>query len=255
VNQCATIAAMTLREAARNRLHWLLLLLAVCAAGLAGLLQQLTLTETRETQALLLSAVLRLAGAGIVACFVVTSMVREAQDGSMQWLLALPIARPVWLLGRLAGFGLFAASVACVAALLCAPFAAMADLGHWTFSLLLELWLLAAFAAFAALSLRHPVPALALVAGFYLLARSTATLGALGRTRDGAATDGLPGGLAWALDALQLLLPRLDLYARGEWLAYGVRDSGLGALAAQAAIYIALLLAAALFDLHRKEVG
>ena len=243
------IAANTLLEALRSRLHWLLLLLGICAIGLGGLLQQLALTETRETQALLLGAGLRLAASGVVASFVVTSMVREAQDGSLQLLLALPIARGAWLAGRALGFAAFALLAAGWCALPCLPFAAAGDVGAWAFALALELLVVAAFAAFAALSLRHPVPALALVAAFYLLARSANTLALLGRD-----ASGMLRGLGQVLDSLVLLLPRLDSFARADWLAYGSSQAALPALCAQALLYIVLLLAAAAFDLRRKEL-
>ena len=245
------IAANTLLEALRSRLHWLLLLLGVCAIGLGGLLQQLALTETRETQALLLGAGLRLAASGVVASFVVTSMVREAQDGSLQLLLALPIARGAWLAGRALGFAAFALLAAAWCALPCLPFAAAGDVGAWAAALALELLVVAAFAAFAALSLRHPVPALALVAAFYLLARSANTLALLGRDASG---SGMLHGLGKVLDALVLLLPRLDSFARADWLAYGSSQAALPALCGQALLYIVLLLAAATFDLRRKEL-
>ena len=71
--------------------------------------------------------------------------------------------------------------------------------------------------------------------------------------------DNRNGSVQYALntgiDALALLLPHLDRFTRGDWLVYhdgGVAD--LAGIAAQTAIYVALLAAAALFDLYRKPV-
>ena len=48
--QIRTIAHYTLLEALRNRLVWLLLLVALAGVGFSGFLEELALTEKRETQ-------------------------------------------------------------------------------------------------------------------------------------------------------------------------------------------------------------
>lgn len=103
-----TIARYTLLEALRNRLLWLLLTMALGAVGISGFLNELALTESRELQAALLGAVLRLAAVFLIATFVVTSMVREANDKGLELLMALPLPRAVYLLGKLAGFAALA---------------------------------------------------------------------------------------------------------------------------------------------------
>jgi hypothetical protein len=58
-----------------------------------------------------------------------------------------------------------------------------------------------------------------------------------------------------ALAAIAFLLPRMDQFTRTEWLLYSTATaSELLALAAQSAIYFGLLLAAALFDFHRRNL-
>jgi len=57
------------------------------------------------------------------------------------------------------------------------------------------------------------------------------------------------------IDGLALLLPHLNQFTRSDWLVYHSGSSAeLGMIAAQTAIYVALLAAAALFDLHRKDI-
>lgn len=56
-------------------------------------------------------------------------------------------------------------------------------------------------------------------------------------------------------DGLALLLPHLDRFTRSDWLVY--HDGGaadLLAIAVQTAIYVALMAAAGLFDLYRKQI-
>ena len=104
----ATIARYTLLEALRNRLLWLLLILALGAVAVSGFLNALALTESRQLQAALLGAVLRLAAVFLIATFVVTSMAREASDKGLELLLALPVPRAVYLFGKLAGYAALA---------------------------------------------------------------------------------------------------------------------------------------------------
>ncbi len=61
--QASTIAYYTLLEALRNRLMWLLGLVAVVGMGLSGFLGDLAVTEQQETRVALLAAFLRFAAA------------------------------------------------------------------------------------------------------------------------------------------------------------------------------------------------
>ncbi|AXA91056.1 ABC transporter permease [Massilia sp. YMA4] len=240
------VAADTVREALRGRLPWLLAALLLGGAGLSGFIGALALTDTRATQAALLAALLRCAGAATVAVFTVASVVRERHDKQAEMLLALPAGRAAWLLGRLAGFALLAGLVALPAALLALGHAAPAQAALWALGVLCELWIVAAFALFCALGLGHAAPALCATLGFYLLARVAGILQALAHDATSLARA--------AADGIAFLLPRLDTFARAEWLLYdtgGAADAA--AMLGQTAIYLALLAAASLVDLQRRE--
>ncbi|MDC8759876.1 ABC transporter permease subunit [Janthinobacterium fluminis] len=249
-----TIAAYTLREALRNRLLWLLLLAALGAVGLSGFLHELALTESRQVQAALLAAVLRLAGVFLIAAFVVTSMVREANDKGLELLLALPLPRAAYLGGKLAGYAALALLPALLFGALAACVAAPAQAALWGLSLLCELWIVAAFSLLCALSFNQVLPALAGAAGFYLLARAIGALQLLGHGRAGA-HSAAQQAISAGLDVVAAVLPALHTYTRSEWLLYDTGDAAaLLAIAAQTAVYVGLLACAALFDLYRKSV-
>ena len=253
VRVARAIAFDTVREAWRGRLLWLLAALAAGGFALSAFLGALALTETRQTQAALLAALLRLACAGIVAVFVVASIVREAHDKQAEMLLALPVGRGAWLLGRLAGFALLAVLVALPAGLLAATLADLAQAALWTAGLLCELWIVATFAAFCALGMGHAAPALCATAGFYVLARGAAVLQWLAHDAGRHAPDAGQRFMAAGADAIAFVLPRLDAFARAEWLLYGTGTAAqLAGVLAQTAIYLALLAAACLVDLHRR---
>ena len=98
------------------------------------------------------------------------------------------------------------------------------------------------------------LPALAAAFAFYMLARAIGTLQLLGHGASAAQSAGQQA-LNTAIDGLALLLPHLDRFTRSDWLVY--HDGGaadLLAIAAQTVIYVALMAAAGLFDLYRKQI-
>lgn len=249
----ATIARHTVLEALHNRLLWVLLAIALAAAGLAGFLQEVALAEGRALQASVLAAALRLAGVFLVATFVVTSMVRESGDKTMELILGLPIPRAAYLLGKLGGFGAAALLPAILFGALAALFAPAAGALAWTLSFLCELWIVAAFSLLCVLSFSQVLPALAASASFYVLARAAGSLQLMG----GAQGDPSFGQRAMGaiVDLIAALLPHLDRFTRTEWLLYQSASAGqVLAVLAQTAIYVTLLASAALFDLYRKNI-
>ena len=237
----------------RSRLPWLFVLAGCAALALAGFLQQLALTESGAVQAAILSALLRLVAVFLLVSFVVFSLAREAADKGQELLLALPMPRAVYVLGKLAGFGALALLPALLFGLLtcCGRRPRKARCGP--ISLLGELWIMAAFSLLCALGLPHALPALAASGGFYVLARSVGSLQLL--------AHGIPARMMAAgkpspvpSTLLALLLPNLDHFTRSEWLLYATGDwQALGLVAAQTAIYVGLLATCALCDFYRKS--
>ena len=248
------IAAYTLLEALRNRLLWLLGIITLAAIGVTGFLQELALTESRQIQVALLAALLRFAAVFLSATFVITSMQREANDKGLELFLALPVPRAAYLLGKLAGFAALAVLPALLFGALCLFFAPLGQVALWSVSLLWESWIVAAFSLLCVLSLRQVAPALAAVAGFYLLARSVGSLQLMAHGPPGTHASS-QHALQAGIDVIAALLPRLDLFTRTEWLVYHTGSvQALLELGLHSAIYLSLLTAAALFDLYRKNI-
>ena len=254
LSQSKTIAFYTFLEAVRNRLMWLVLLVAVAGIGISGFLNEVAITESRQIQVALLAAFLRFSAVFLISTFVVTSMVREFNDKGLDLLLALPLPRAGYLLGKLAGFAALAVMPALLFGALTLFFSPPLQALLWTVSLVCELWLVAAFSLLCILTFNQVMAALSAVMAFYLLARSITALQLIGH----APVNGESLSqrvITFVIDAISTLLPHLDGFTRTEWLAYHTGAwSALVPLLAQTAIYLVLLTGAALFDLYRRNL-
>jgi ABC-type transport system involved in multi-copper enzyme maturation permease subunit len=250
----AILARLVLLEARRGGLPWLATGSIALALAAAAFLSQVALTEGRELQAAVLAALLRACAVFLVAAQVVASVLREIDDKALELMLSLPLPRATYYLGRLAGFAAAGIVLAAAFALPLLAFAAPGAVALWALSLACETVLVAAAALFFAMTIARLVPAIAAVAGLYLLARSMAAIQAIAASplAESTTTNRLARA---AVDAVAMLLPRLDAATRTEWLLYGppAADAYAWALAGLA-LYALLLVAAGLFDFYRRGV-
>jgi len=250
----ATLARAVLLEARRGGLPWLAAGCIVVALALAAFLSQVALTESLALQAAVVAAVLRACAVFLIAAQVASSTLREMNDKGLELMLSLPLSRSSQYLGRLAGFAACAVALAAAFALPLLLWAPASAVALWGASLACEAALVAAAALFFAMSLAQLVPAIAATAGLYLLARSIAAIQAI--AGGPAAEASLAAELARrAVDAIALLLPKLDAATRTEWLIYGAPSASAYAWALGGLlVYALLLIFAGLFDFHRKNV-
>ncbi|MEW6687767.1 MAG: ABC transporter permease subunit [Pseudomonadota bacterium] len=254
LRSAAVVARYVLVEALRSGLPWLAAACLLAALGLAAFLSQVAITEGAALQAATAAALLRACAAFLVAAHVVASVAREASDKGLELALALPISRPAFYLGKLLGFACTGAILATLFALPLLAWARPADLAAWWVSLAAEAALMAAAALFFASALSQTVAAITAAAGLYLLSRTMAAIQAI--AGGPLAEDTLAASAARrVLDALALLLPRLDAVTRGDWLLYGAPGAAQITLALGGlALYIVLLAAAGLFDFSRRNL-
>jgi hypothetical protein len=254
IGPAATVARYVLVEAWRSGLPWLAAACLLAALGLSGFLSQVAITEGAALQAAASAALLRGCAMFLIAAHVVASVVREANDKGLELALALPISRAAWYLGKLVGFAGVGAVLAALFALALFAWAAPADLAAWGLALAAEAALVAAAALFFGCALGQTVTAIAATAGLYLLARAISAVQAIASGPLAGDSFADQAG-RWLIDALALLLPRLDAVARGDWLLYGAPPAGELALAlAGLALYVLLLAAAGLFDMSRRNL-
>jgi ABC-type transport system involved in multi-copper enzyme maturation permease subunit len=250
-----TLARYTLLEALRTRLPWLFVIALAAVYGVAYFAQQLAITESARMQIVFGAAASRLVAVFVLSLYILTSVVREFNDKGLELTLSFDLPRSGYILGRLAGFTLIALAMALLAGipqLILAPITAALQ---WSCSLALELALVAALSLFCVMTFTQLMPAASFVAGFYLLARTLSSVRLISDTSvvgDNALSRQLMG---WLVDTLALVLPALDRYSQSAWLVDGAAGwSVIGNCALQAALYTALLIAAAMFDFYRRNL-
>ena len=249
-----TVAGTTVLEAMRNRLAWLAAAVVGVSLALAQFLNQVAIAESLQIQLALLAALLRVAAVFIVATFVITSMVREANDKVTELLLSQPVPRSTYFLAKLAGYALVAAALAVGLALPLALFANTPGVLIWAASLMCELMIVASVSLFCVVSLTQVLSAFAATAGFYLLSRSMAAMQVIASAsvaNEHALADTV---ITAVVNAIALILPGIDRMTRTDWLLGATPGTGeaLGLLG-QSLLYVVLISSAALFDLHRKN--
>ena len=168
-------------------------------------------------------------------------------------MLSLDLPRSNYLAGKFLGY---AGVCLCCGLIVALPLLFVSDSGSvlvWTYTLVLELWIVAAFALFCMTTFSQLLPAATFVLAFYLLARSIDAIQLISTS-----TLAQPGWVtefgALLADTIALVMPGLDTFTQTAWLIdTPINSLPVTAATGQAVVYIFLLLLAAMFDLHRKN--
>jgi len=249
-----TIAKFTIIESMRNRLLWLSLLVLAISFGLVEFIGELAITEHRVTQVSILAALLRINAVIMIALFVVSTMLRELNDKTLEMIVAMPIARSSYYLGKLIGFIHLALIVTVCFSMLLLLYASGSQVLIWSISLLLELVLIVVLALVMIFTFRQMPIALTGVFVFYAASRAIASFHLMAMYPVIAHSSVSQKFIERFIEVLTWLLPDLHLFTQTEWLAYNTgRFEMLLPLLTQTLIYVILLSAIALFDFYRKN--
>jgi ABC-type transport system involved in multi-copper enzyme maturation permease subunit len=248
------IARYTVLEAWRNRLFALTVVAVTLLTLLSLFARELAVTESGRLQTAILAATLRVASVFLIALYILNGLTREFNDKILELMLSLDLQRPAYLMGKFLGFAIVALAVAAIVTVPVAVLAPTHAALAWGCSLALELLIIAALSVFCITTFTQLLPAAAFVSAFYLLARSITAI----QLMSGSSLLGVDGfgqkASAMLADALAIALPRMDAFTQTAWL---VNDAGaqpaLLNIVLQTAVYVVLVLAAAMFDLYRKN--
>lgn len=254
LSQILTISKFTFIEALRNRVLLLTFLVIGISFSLVEFVGDLTITEHRVTQVAILAAFLRICAVGIVALFVVSSAIRELHDKTLEMILAMPISRSSYYLGKLIGYCFVAALVSLIISLLLLVYAEPEQVIIWMVSLFLELMLVVALSLVMLFTFNQIPSALVSVFIIYGASRIITSILLISEFPIVAHTTMAQQFMSGFIELLTWVLPDLHRFTQIEWLAYNTAEwSTLLSLFTQAIIYLVLLSFVALFDFYRKN--
>ncbi len=209
--------------------------------------QEMTLTFASGSARLIL-----MVGLIVFVCF----HIRNAFDTKeIDVIMSRPISRSNLVIAYWLGF-------AFVALLLTIPVVGLigligvpnwAGFAGWGLSLLLETFLVVALALFSAFTLKSAVTSVIATMGFYVLSRMMAFF-VITSQSGMVATDAKYTVLKYALVGISTIVPRLDFFAKSEWLVYGFNSNQEWMMfIVQVLIFVPLLVLASIADFRRKQ--
>lgn len=253
-SQILTISRFTIIESLRNRLLLLSFLVIGISFALVEFIGDLAITEHRITQVAILAAFLRMSAVVMLTLFVVSSTVRELHDKTLEMILAMPIRRGSYYLGKLIGYFYIAALVAVFFAALLMLYADAEQVFIWMISLFFELVLVVALSLVMLFTFNQVPSALTAVFIFYGASRIVTSIFLMAKFPIIAHTSMGQQFMDAFIELLTWLLPDLHRFTQTEWLAYNTGDwSTLLPLLGQTVIYLVFLSFIALFDFYRKN--
>lgn len=230
------------------------LLVVGISFGLVEFIGDLAITEHRATQVAVLAAFLRLSAVVIVAMFVVSSTIRELQDKTLEIILAMPIHRGVYYLGKLLGFIQVALFIGVLMAGMMFFYAPTEQVVIWCISLILELILVVAFALVMLFTFKQIPTALGGVFIIYAASRTATSIYLMSKYPIIPHTTIGQKFMDAFVEVLTWLLPDLHRFTQTEWLVYATGNwQVLVPVFTQTVIFLALLSTIALFDFYRKN--
>lgn len=252
--QLITISKFTIIESMRNRLLWLSLLVVAISFGLVEFIGDLAITEHRVIQVAVLAAFFRISAVVIVTMFVVSSTIRELQDKTLEMILAMPIHRASYYLGKLTGFIQVAIIVALTFSLMLLLYASADQVLIWGLSLVFELILVVALGLVMLFTFNQIPAAITGVLIIYAASRAATSIYLMAKHPIIAPASFAQKFMEGFVELLTWVLPDLHRFTQTEWLAYNTAGfSELLPVVAQTLVYLTLLSSIALFDFYRKN--
>lgn len=252
-----TIIRYTLLTASRD---WLFIGLAVIifmAYSMSVFMGSTALVEQSQMSLAYFAGASRLVLVTGLIVFVCFHVRRSFENREVELILSKPISRTQFVVAYWLGFAALSV-IAVIPVLLILILLNNPDiigLLYWGVSLVLEITLTLAFAMLAALILKSAVSSVMSTFAFYLASRLMGFFTAALDNPNSLMGEGTWGRfLEYIMKIISTIIPRLDMFAKSEWLIYGVNgQNDLWIFQAQSAVYILLILAVAVFDFKRKQ--
>jgi hypothetical protein len=243
-----------LLTALRDWLFFALPLGVLAIMALSLFLSSTSLVEEREMSLVLsagLSRIYIMIGLILFICFHVR---RSFENREIEMFLSKPMSRASFVLCYWIGFSVIAALFVIflfVVLLLFIPTNYSGFIG-FAASMFAEAMIVTAFALAASLIMQSAVSAVLASFCFYFIGRMMGYMLAF-LDRPGTFNPSLNHWDDFVMAGTSMLLPRLDLFGKTEWLLRGFELSGLWPFLVQSAVYIPLLLLMGMYDFTRRQ--
>jgi ABC-type transport system involved in multi-copper enzyme maturation permease subunit len=251
------IIRYTLLTASRDWLFIGLCTMVLLAYGFALFVGNTALVEqTQMSMAYFAGSARMILVIGMIV-FVCFHVRRAFENREVESILSKPISRTKFVIAYWLGFSLLAVLVTSPAIVILGLFNKPDYLGllYWSVSMILEISIIMAFAILASLIMKSAVSSVMASFAFYLVSRLMGFfVVAIDNPTSLISTGKYTFILEGIMKTISTIIPRLDLFAKSEWLIYGTENQhDLWIFPAQSAIFIALMLSVAVFDFKRKQ--
>jgi ABC-type transport system involved in multi-copper enzyme maturation permease subunit len=254
------LVGYVLKGARHDKLIIAMVVMIGIAMAMSFFMGSASMVEKTEFAFIYMAGSLRILGVIGLSLFLVFFFRRAMDNKDVDYLLSRPISRATFLLSHALGFGILAFVVWI---LVFGPICYIGRYGMqnnmdgfllWGAGYLAELLITTLVSFFFALILRSASVAAFACFAFYILCRLQGQL-------LGIITNKIDPGdhaqifLANIMKSVSMFFPRLDLMGQTSWFLYGPQgaNAGLGFIALQAGIFLALTFTAMMADFVRKQ--
>lgn len=245
-----------LLTATRDRLFFALLLGILAAAYVSSVLGSTAMLETQQMSLSFTAASARVIIMVGLIVFIGFHMRNAFDAREIDVLLSRPISRTSLVLSYWLGF------IAVGTLLVIPTLAVIAYVGLlnttgyllWSVSLVLETWLVVTIALFASLTIKSGVGTVLASLAIYTISRMMGFFISTTKTGVLFEAENINQSARFLMNGISMVVPRLDFFAKSQWLIYGPKSyEDLWLFLMQAGVFIPLLLAAAIIDFKRKQ--
>lgn len=245
-----------LLTAVRDRLYLGLFLILFAAFGISMLLGEASTVEQSHMAIVYIAGSSRaifILGMILFTCFYVR---RSFDNKEVEFILSKSVSRPSLIMAYLLGFVIVSLFIFIPISLVLWIFEAdIVGLLFWLLSILFEVFIIIAFGVLSSLILKNAISAILATLGFYILARMMAFFVLTIDIPDSALDfNTWQNALNSFMKFLSFIFPRLDLFAKSDWLIYGVSDyKNVIIPIVQSLIYIPLMAFMSFYDFSKKQ--
>jgi ABC-type transport system involved in multi-copper enzyme maturation permease subunit len=245
-----------LLTATRDRLFFGLIAGVIGAAYISGVLGATAMLESTQMALTFTAASARMIIMVGLIVFVGFHMRNAFDAKEIDVLLSRPISRTTLVISYWLGFVVVASLLVLPTVVLMAMLGPLNYHGFliWSVSLLLESWLVVSIALFASLTMKSGVGTVLGSLAIYVLSRMMGFFIVTTQSSMLFKTQEINIAGQWILTAISTIVPRLDFYAKSQWLIYGAKSyDDIYLFLMQSLVFIPVLMAASVIDFKRKQ--